>query len=286
MQELSRLDLAFCVDLTNSMAPFIHAARRHMSNILRALSGEARADLRVAVVGYRDHGEGMETAHAYPFRQDPAETQRVLDSLVTGGSPANTDAAEAVLAGLLSAVGDLEWRPKSSRVIVLVGDAPPHGCGADAEPHPDRFPKGDPTGKTPTEVAAAIESGLATLYALGMLPSVIPVHDPVTEEAFSRMAQLTGGFYRRARSSEDAMAVVEAIGRRVFGELSFDRRLFEELAVRQVVAPAPGAAPAPMSAAQLDLAMPDLEQKLGASKAEIQASLGRLAKRQIVKDEE
>src|SRR5262249_10135663 len=150
----------------------------------------------------------------------------------------------------------------------------------------DRFPNGDPTGKTPAALGADIEIARTTLYSLGMIPSVIPSHDRVTEEAFGEISQLTGGFYRRARSSEDAMAIVEDIGRRVFGELAFDRQIWQELSHTQVISSTSPGAPAPINPAELEQALPNLEQKLGASRAEIQASLGRLQKRRILKEEE
>jgi hypothetical protein len=243
MDELSQIDLAFCVDLTSSMAPFIQAARQQMVLILGGLRGSARADLRVAVVGYRDHDP--DPAHRptemHPFTAEDAKIQRILQSLAVGSAPSNRDAAEAVFAGLDDAMSYLEWRPRAFRVIVLIGDGPPHACGADAEPWPDRFPKADPTGYSLVTLCNALEEAGLFVHALGMVPSSIPVHDGVLQASFSRLAGSTGGTYRVARDAQAAIAVVEAIGRSVFGQMEFDRQLFAALVARSEAPPSNGA---------------------------------------------
>src|SRR5687767_5832515 len=134
---LAYLDVALCVDITGSMTPFIAAARAHMVRVLDALVATPNVDLRVAIVAYRDHGS-LKLLEQSPFSGDPAETKRRLDKLVVQSPPENTDAAEAVFSGLV-ACAELPWRAGAYRIVILVGDAPPHGCGATASPYPDRY---------------------------------------------------------------------------------------------------------------------------------------------------
>jgi hypothetical protein len=197
----------------------------------------------------------------------------VLRGLKVSSPRENTDAAEAVFAGLVSCLGDLTWRPGSVKVLLLVGDAPPHGCGANAPPCPDRFPDEDPSGQTLMGMSAATESAGITLHALGMVPSILPVYDPVLERAFGYLASTTGGTYRPARSSADAMAVVEVIGKRVFGQMEFDRRVWEQL-TRNAADGLPGSA-------RLDEVMPALQQELAATPYQIHAAVERLRKRSL-----
>ena len=250
MDELSQIDLAFCVDLTRSMEPFIAAARRQMVLILGGLRSSARADLRVAVVGYRDHDPDPSyvPVEVYPFTADDAEVDRTLARLQVGSAPSNTDAAEAVLAGLAATMKELQWRQRAFRIVVLIGDGPPHASGADAHPYPDRFPGQDPSGYSTATLANALETAGLFLHALAMLPSSLPAHDGALEAGFSRLARSTGGTYRAAAGADAAIAVVEAIGRTVFGQMSFDRRLFEALLARSGQASGPPAASAPMGA--------------------------------------
>ncbi len=224
MEDLSFLDLAFCVDLTSSMSPFIHQAREHMVNILRTLSQRKAAELRVGLAGYRDYPDDVEL---HPLTHELPQIQSVLQRLTVSSHPHNQDAAEAVFAGLLAATR-FEWRPRAFRILVLVGDAPPHGCGATQGAYPDRFAE-DPTGLTLAGICEKIETSRITLYSLAMLPSSIPDHDPVTERSFEKLAHSTGGTYRRARSAQDAMACVQDIGRKVFGELELDRQIWQEM---------------------------------------------------------
>jgi hypothetical protein len=55
--KLNQVDLAFVVDTTGSMGPFIAAAQHQMVAMLRALAEDAQVaiDLQVGVVEYRDH---------------------------------------------------------------------------------------------------------------------------------------------------------------------------------------------------------------------------------------
>lgn len=113
---LSRIDLAFCVDLTSSMTPFIEAARGPMFRILDGVRATADVDLRVAIVGYRDHGTVVKVTEVHPFSSETAVTKKVLDGLRVQSPPENTDAAEAVFSGLVECL-DLEveapWRATS-----------------------------------------------------------------------------------------------------------------------------------------------------------------------------
>jgi hypothetical protein len=271
MDELSQVDLAFCVDLTSSMTPFIEAARAHMRDILNGLTAGAQADLRVALVGYRDHGTRTKLVEVYPFQPGADEVRKVLDRLKVVSPPENTDAAEAVFVGLTACLGELQWRPGAVKVALLVGDAPPHGCGANGGPCPDRYPRGEPSGQTLLSTSSAVEAAGVALHALGMLPSVAPMYDAVTEKSFGWLAATTGGSYRQARSSQDALAVVEVIGRRVFGEMDFDRRLWARLAA--------SGAPALPAAERVEELLPELQQTLGATPYQIHAGVERLRRR-------
>lgn len=275
--DLSQLDLVFCVDLTRSMEPFIQQARLHMSGMLKALSTSAQADLRTAIIGYRDYdATTTPPIILHPFSAVSADAQRALDSLMVSSPPQNTDAAEAVFAGLVACVQGLTFRPRASKIVILVGDAPPHGCRVLIQPAPDRFPAQDPTGYSTDTMGALLEGAGVTLFSLAMLPTALWQHDKLTEEHFSRLSQQTGGTYRRATSSQDAIAIVEAIGQKVFGELEFDRYLFEELQQAGLVSPGqPMPAPAAIAAHFSAQDAPPQET--------LSASVARLSKRGILK---
>jgi hypothetical protein len=223
---LAYLDLVFCVDLTSSMTPFVAAARTHMERVLDALREMTDLDLRVAIVGYRDHGK-IELVETHPFASASAETKQRLHALVLKSPPENSDAAEAVFSGLVACIG-LPWRNGAYRIVVLVGDAPPHGCGATASPYPDRFAQ-DPTGLSLDDMANKLEEAGIFVHSLAMIPSVHPHHDAVLRTAFTRIGIGTGGAFHVASSGDAAMAVVETVSKRCLVHLQLDREIYAAL---------------------------------------------------------
>lgn len=270
MDDLSHLDLMFCVDLTGSMQPFIRQAQAHMVSILRSLTSVSRANLRVGVCGYRDFSEHEATTQSFPLSADLQETQAVLRGLQAYSPADNQDAAEAVFSGLIECL-EMDWREHAYRVIILVGDAPPHGCGATAQPYPDRWPELDPTGFSVGQICAKVEGNGVTLYSLSMSPSVIPVHDAIMLEKFDLLARSTGGIHREAREAGGAMKLFEEISHKVFGHLEVDRRLFE-----RYFAELSNGEPAPSLA--------NMAEALGLSLEDASNSVSRLKKRKLQKE--
>lgn len=269
---LSQLDLCFVVDCTSSMTPFIQAAQRQAETILTTLAAQASADMRFAVVGYRDRGHEP-VCDVVPFARAENDAIHRALAILHAGANGNTDAAEAVFDGLVAA-SELVWRESALRVLVLVGDAPPHGCGAVGDAWPDRFPN-DPSGYTLETMASSLERNGIALFALAMVPSTIPAYDRITEDAFSSLARATGGLQRVATNSQGAIDVLQEIAKRAFGDLDLDRRVFIELEDAGALTPgAPPVAPAPAMA-----------MAMGVSHEELARSIDRLKKRKIVKDE-
>src|SRR5207244_12981958 len=129
---------------------------------LDPLGKELGGGLRVAIVGYRDHSDGDELLEVHDFDADLARVGKAVQGLgVSGGG----DAPEAVYAGLQACV-KLKWARGSYRVIVLVGDAPPHAVGAPG----DAYAKGDPTGFNLDDMANALETEGLFVHALSMQP--------------------------------------------------------------------------------------------------------------------
>jgi hypothetical protein len=253
----------FCVDVTASMTPFIAAARAHMQRVLDALRENPEVNLRVAIVAYRDHGS-QQVVETYPFEAASAATKQRLDKLELRSPPENTDSAEAVFSGLVGCT-ELPWRDGAYRIVVLVGDAPPHACGATTAPYPDRFPDRDPTGLSLDDMANRLEEQGIFVHALAMIPSLNRHHDGFLETAFRRLGIGTGGAYHAAASGDAAMAVVEGISKRCLGHLELDRRLHDLLQAQ------PGE--------------PDAEalaKQLAATPAEVYAGMMRLRQRRLL----
>lgn len=182
---LGQVDVAFVVDTTGSMGPFIDEARRRIREIADAVAAADALDLRFAVVEYRDHPPQEESFIARPFPfTDSDGLQRILEGLqpVGGG-----DAPEAVLDGLVSAA-NLQWRTEADKLCFLVGDAPPHGSGGMG----DHWPHGCPCRATPNGVVELFKGRDIRLNAVALTP------EPALVASFRELAEATGGSFTEA----------------------------------------------------------------------------------------
>lgn len=217
--KLNQVDLAFVVDTTGSMGPFIRQAREQMAATLDALTAEAEMapDLQVAVVEYRDHRPQEQTFvfKAHAFTGSRKRVQSTIRRLRPSGGG---DAPEAVYDGLRAACDRLTWRPHSRRLAVLVGDAPPHGV----QRRGDTFPDGCPCGLTLESTTALIEQSGIILYALGLTPAV--------NESFAPLAYYTGGEYFAVGRGANAIDAIRTVLVAEFADLAFDRDVLEQCA--------------------------------------------------------
>ncbi len=126
---LSRVDLCFVVDTTGSMVPFIEAAQRTLLDAIQRLSTHSAVNLRIGLVAYRDHPpqDRSYVTRVHPLTDDRRQVQKVIGKLRARGGG---DEPEAVYRGLFDAAMQMPWRAHSSRYVMLVGDAPPHGFAA------------------------------------------------------------------------------------------------------------------------------------------------------------
>jgi hypothetical protein len=119
-----RVEVAFVLDTTGSMGGLIEGAKRRIWSIARRVGeGRPRPDLRVALVGYRDLGDAYVT-RVHDFTGDMDEVFANLSAFRAEGGG---DTPEHVSAAMHDAVHRLSWSSgRALRMIVLVGDAPPH----------------------------------------------------------------------------------------------------------------------------------------------------------------
>jgi Mg-chelatase subunit ChlD len=121
-----RIEVAFALDATGSMGPYIDEARSKIREIAKGLaSGEPAPEVRFALVTYRDKGDAYVT-HVDKFTRDIEQMYHYLERAEAAGGG---DLPEAVLEGLKTALMELTWsKPDDAgviRLLYLVGDAPP-----------------------------------------------------------------------------------------------------------------------------------------------------------------
>jgi hypothetical protein len=115
-----KLDLVFCIDTTNSMKNDIAAIRERLTTILTALL-PAFPTFRVGLTLYKDYYEDYLTK-SIPFTTDLRQFQQTLDAIQVGGG---RDIPEAIHEALYAAITEFPWDAEE-RLIILIGDAPPH----------------------------------------------------------------------------------------------------------------------------------------------------------------
>ena len=166
------------------MASYISAATNNIETIVKALAAEESIDVRLALVEYRDHPPQDETfvSRYHDFTNNVKEMKSWLQMCSASGGG---DTPEAVADGLNNLI-KLNWRPRSTKIAILISDAPPHGLSKSG----DGFPNGCPVGLDPLAVVRKLAGMMITLYVVGCEPSLVPY-----KEFFTGLAYATGGQY-------------------------------------------------------------------------------------------
>ena len=113
------LDIVICLDTTGSMKDdFVELRRDLVPMIGRALGG---SPARIGMVFFKDYNEEYLT-RVVPFATDLNQIQRALNGVSPRGG---RDIPEAVYEGLYDGAVKFPWEAES-RLIILIGDAPPH----------------------------------------------------------------------------------------------------------------------------------------------------------------
>lgn len=115
------VDLAICLDCTASMSGELAAAQGDLDDLILFVS-DVVAEFRVGLVVFRDRGDRFETK-GWDFTSDVDEVRRRLWRLTAEGGG---DTREAVYPALKLAYTRMSWAIEHTRVLVLIGDAPPH----------------------------------------------------------------------------------------------------------------------------------------------------------------
>lgn len=114
------IDLVICIDTTDSMTDDIAAVKAAVPGVIQKHTG-GFASVRVGLVLYKDYFEEY-LVKPFPFTTDIAAFQARVDAIRVGGG---RDIPEAVYEALFEALKYYPWAA-DKRIVVLIGDAPPH----------------------------------------------------------------------------------------------------------------------------------------------------------------
>jgi len=115
------LDIVFIFDSTSSMAEFLRKVKIKIANLVATFK-KLVPTARIGLVTYRDVGEDFVT-RKHQLTHGTKSLQIFLKDIdpVGGG-----DREEAVDEALRVAIEDLNWKKNAKKIILLIGDAPPH----------------------------------------------------------------------------------------------------------------------------------------------------------------
>ncbi|KAJ9120786.1 hypothetical protein QFC22_002719 [Naganishia vaughanmartiniae] len=184
------IDLVFIQDATGSMGSYIASATKNIEEICNQIVTHAQLerpdDLRIAVVAYRDHPPQDHTyiTKTLPFTSNISKVHTFLKDLHASGGG---DGPEAVTAAMQVTLHDLAWRQNSTKTVVLVADAPPHGMSD----YGDGFPKGDPNGHDPLQLAREMASRGIGIFMMACEPNLSSYKFGV--EFFQAISRITSG---------------------------------------------------------------------------------------------
>lgn len=114
------LDLVFCIDVTVSMLNGVDELKAKLPALL-AKRTASFSPLRLGIVSFKDYFE----EYLYKrenFESDIKSFSSDLETLQCGGG---RDIPEAVYEGLYAAIREYPWSAEA-RIVILIGDAPPH----------------------------------------------------------------------------------------------------------------------------------------------------------------
>jgi hypothetical protein len=115
------VDIVICLDTTGSMGRYIDAVKKMLIPMMRGITS-TYTGFRIGMVLFRDYPPDLYITKIVPFTKDFGFFQRSLNAIVTWGGG---DVPEAVYEALYDGADKFPWEAES-RLLILVGDAPPH----------------------------------------------------------------------------------------------------------------------------------------------------------------
>jgi Mg-chelatase subunit ChlD len=182
----TNIDLVFVMDCTGSMGPYIDSTKENIKKIITQIKQKGNCEIiKFGLIAYRDHPPQDKTfiTKKFDFTEDINVMQTYLDELSAIGGG---DAPEALTTGLLEA-NNFNWSDNSTKILILITDAPPHGLGEFG----DYFPNGEPNNEDPLNIAREIAKKGITIYSVGCEPSISDYR--YAKGFLISLARITGG---------------------------------------------------------------------------------------------
>eukprot|EP00931_Biecheleriopsis_adriatica_P036853 TRINITY_DN21179_c0_g2_i1.p1 TRINITY_DN21179_c0_g2~~TRINITY_DN21179_c0_g2_i1.p1 ORF type:complete len:1354 (+),score=298.99 TRINITY_DN21179_c0_g2_i1:180-4241(+) len=187
------LDVAFCLDVTGSMGPWLVEVKKQIKAIMTCIQPRIQEefagleiDIRYGMVAFRDLNDGAGRLTAIELTNDLEAVTKFMSGLQALGGG---DLPEDVLGALDLAA---QWDGWKSRVrfLMLITDAPGHGQDLNDDPS-DEYKNGDPTGLRPDDIVQRL-----------LKKDIDLVFCRIRKEATMKMEQRLSQLYNRHAEDE------------------------------------------------------------------------------------
>jgi hypothetical protein len=157
LQSAASLDVAIVLDCTGSMRTFLNAAKQNITMFVTSLrSVYPDIPLRVAFVGYRDHGDpDSKRLAVLRFTTNIKVFHDILR--IQDAEGGGHDGCAEDVHGALRVAETLDWQA-SNRVLYHIADNPAHGREFNdcCDYRGDAYPKGDPHGLQAIDILTSL----------------------------------------------------------------------------------------------------------------------------------
>jgi hypothetical protein len=163
-------------------------------------------EIRFGIVSYRDHPPQDRTyvTKVFDFSEKIKQVHKQISDLrpSEGG-----DTPEAVADGLFDARTRLSWERDAYKVLLLVGDAPPHGKQYNSIGD-DYFPEGCPKGHDPIQEVRQLRSDFGSTVFIFVCGC-----NPLVEESFRKIASSVedGKYYSLLEAHQLPEAILQIL---------------------------------------------------------------------------
>ncbi|TFG33963.1 VWA domain-containing protein [Candidatus Thorarchaeota archaeon] len=199
--------MAFVVDTTGSMKDDISAVKDSLSEIVNHITSRTKElEIRFGVVSYRDHPpqDRSYVTKVFDFSNNIKRVKKLISDLrpSEGG-----DTPEAVADGIFDARTKLSWEHDAYKVVLLVGDAPPHGKRYNSIGD-DYFPEGCPKGYDPINEVQQFRKDFGSTVFIFVCGC-----NPLVEESFRMIADSVddGKYYSLLEAHELPQAILKIL---------------------------------------------------------------------------
>jgi len=152
LQQIRSVDVCLTVGLSSSIVPHFTALRDKLALLSEAVQrAQPHVVIRWAFIGYRDYDAPSEQRfECVPFTFEVKTVRDRMQKLLGTDpplTPATGDFPEDVMGGFKQALS-LEWK-SDARIMIHMGDRPPHGSDFQHAAGEDLYADGDPDGESP-----------------------------------------------------------------------------------------------------------------------------------------